>query len=836
MDINYFALVLFGILPSVLITLGLLKNTKLNLIDKIIFGICTSMMLPAFILFLTSLIGISYSYELAFVINAGLLLLSCFITGIPKLNLQLPDLLSKKSLPYVILVLIMVFALWARMQSLSTTFYEFDPYYYIFTTQYILTQGSIPIHDFTAWFPQGGGHRLAPVSNYLEANWYSLSQGTTFNQDMLTVVSNIYPPIVGMLICFLVFIIIREMYTTKVGLVAAGLAAVLPLLIQKFAAGEAEIQPYGIFALMFFIAAYVLLVNRKDVKFAILSAIAAISVIAGSQYFIVLSLVYGAYLGVRATLDFIKKEDTKEFLIHNGIIVGTILATAIIMSTYVPGYPLITRVAVVLLPYLFAVALWVAGNKFVKEQKDRIKVLEYVSIAFVVLLFITPLAGMIKDYVMTAVGFAGTSEALFMTVAEEAPTMGQLSGAFDILGYQILPGISFIHLVLAATALVLGYNAYKGSKVAILLLLLIFPISFIGIMKSKYLLQLGLMLILSIGILLGELERRMKDKKLVNTIIVAFLAITLLEPNLATMRFDGAVPNLIQVSVGNYFTNDTVDCAKMQNDGLETPTYLYCSKLPAYWTQTMDFIKYNTTNDSRIVSWWDYGHWINYFGERDCLTRNDHTNTTLDLMVANEYVNASPESLSQFMQTYNSTYAVFDVDLIQKWGALNFLSCVDNNETNMTYAKTYGIGSSNCEKEHSPEYIFVPESSTSSISDYCTNGMIRVQSTLGEKYCMNTTNGVMVYQDNMTKQNRAIPVSPQLTQANGKQYVVYMLLYFKDSSVWQDGISGWADRKGKFYDSNFYSAFFLGQLDGFTKVFDNSQVKIYKNVGMSMSG
>ena len=61
--------------------------------------------------------------------------------------------------------------------------------------------------------------------------------------------------------------------------------------------------------------------------------------------------------------------------------------------------------------------------------------------------------------------------------------------------------------------------------------------------------------------------------------------------------------------------------------------------------------------------------------------------------------------------------------------------------------------------------------------------------------------------------------------------MVITLLYTKDT-IWPGAngtiTSGWADRKGKFYDSNMYNAFVLQDLPGYTLVYNTQQIKVYR--------
>ena len=857
------------LVPGVLLALPLLKNSKLHLFEKCMFGLMVGMVVPPFILVALSLVGIGYSFGLMlFVLGlatlAGLLLnftayakgKLVFRVGAIKelfnadLNLEKKEDI-KRAAVWLILLAIMLWAFWARMQSLSPIFYEFDPYYYMQSTKWVLTDGEIPAHDYTGWYPLGSSHRMAPLTNYIEAQWYSIhTRGGAFDRDLLTLVANTYPPLVGALLCFLVFIIAKEEWGRHYGLAAAAFAAVLPRLIMKFSAGSAELQPFGIFAIFFFAAAYSLMLRRKSRGLAILAGIAALTVITGTQYFIILTLVYGGYLGLQATFDYLRGKDLREFLTLNAyVLAGVFIASAALSVHLSQPFFILDKPMLLLAALAYGCGLqYVQGR--IKGAEEKVYSLLGVAVICALLLLATGLGDRLITAITTAAGFATQTTPLFMTVAEESPTAGEFSGSFDLLGYAIAGDITLIHVTLFLAAFAFAYAAYRDSKSALLLALLIFPISWVGLNKSKYVLQLGFMLILALCAVFGELQALMErifkeEKRAVKLsfmlIMLSITALVVLEPSIEDGKFGlrGSPVELYSASSGAQYWNQdgSPNCNELGMAGHGTAYYLYCSRMPDYWTEPMRWLREETPQETRILSWWDYGHWTNYFGERDTVTRNDHPHPEMDLMVADKFVfgprdnNQSGEAdMLQFMRDHKATHVLFDYDLIAKWGALNFLACVHNNETNMTYAKENGMGNSQCERNHDFERVIIPMQR--SASDYCNSPypeiqFVRARSTFGYSYCVAEeiqdgyqVPSFMVYEDNMSKQNAGYLVFPQLVDYGGRQQAVYTVLYPEE---------GYEDRKGRFYDSNFYKGFFLGKLEGFEVAYEyreNGQVMI----------
>ncbi|MEM0438333.1 MAG: hypothetical protein QXU54_03480, partial [Candidatus Micrarchaeia archaeon] len=253
---------------------------------------------------------------------------------------------------------------------------------------------------------------------------------------------------------------------------------------------------------------------------------------------------------------------------------------------------------------------------------------------------------------------------------------------------------------------------------------------------------------------------------------------------------------------------------------------LYCNVIPAYWYEPMLWMKENIKDNSYVISWWDYGHWTNYFGRQRTVTRNDHPFVALDLEVADKFVAGDEKDLYTYMQSRNSTYALFDIDLIGKWGALTYLSCVYNNETKASELPA----ESQCSASYQFERVYSPRNPT--ISQMCEVGDMYgavAVSSFRRQYCLVNAGGMgLVFDPSTGKQINALPVGMGSYRAqDGRVYDEYLMVYAEDALD---------SAPGRGYKSNFYKAFFLGKLDGFEQVYPDTKgigilpVRIYKRV------
>jgi hypothetical protein len=312
----------------------------------------------------------------------------------------------------------------------------------------------------------------------------------------------------------------------------------------------------------------------------------------------------------------------------------------------------------------------------------------------------------------------------------------------------------------------------------------------------------------------------------------------------------------------------------------ETTTAFYrCQRLSEYWIDSMEWVKGNTEPNSRITSWWDYGHWINFFGERNAVIRNEHASHKMIGDVAHNYVDATPSELLSWMKEHDSKYALFDTELVYggsslggKYGALNYLSCARDNDTSVAQ----NPGESKCEADHLWETIFISSSpcTISSLTNrtgytaykiyvgqtylpyypgFCVNvvdanvaASCRINIRAVPTYCVgNTTlatgeSTYVTYYLNQTypngdlKLNKALLQLPyQLESTYHMGSVTSVTLFYTNDKIWLENgeiKSGYEDRKGKFYDSSLYHALFLNELPGFRLVYSSptGAVKIYK--------
>ena len=849
---------------------------------------------------------------------------------------------------WVALLAIMLLAFGTRMMSIGITpkFFEFDPYFDMLSTESILTFGYQVLYSPSAWptIPTGTSVRIQPLVPYLEAYWYSLANSlgphfTSFSTSLMSYVSGFYPPITAALLVFVVFMLLYYEYDKYIGLIGASLAATMPVLFTTFVSGEQLLEPWGIFTLFFFFAAYMLAIrNMKSTRLAILAGIAFASTFLGAHYYTVDAGVLGIYILIQGIISVFRRDLHWDFFRMNIIVIAVISIFLVMYHPYhatlsgripsILGIPLTVGLPIFA---LLIVAIFEYVPKLLKSRGVLFKRLDFntyltwfvvLVIILLIAVFVTPAGKPLRAYLNLSAKFTTPSSPLFMTVEEYIPTGFMYNFAAQGIGVvgASIAGVPVVlwFFTIAAVLLILIMVFYRNSKTGIFYLAIALPLLFAGFSEVKYLPHFGVAYIMLFGIVLGEtiyMARNGLDLSLKrlrhpsdapvpshetnNLLIVlaltvgifmvsSLLAFVFLFSLIFTHKLDSqrkrlwalAVALLVieiiavlvngspimgesqsvlsALSAASLTTSNPVNACSILSVTSSIGYDLYCNVVPQYWLAATAWMHQNIgPYGPRVLSWWDYGDWINWFGNTNAVLRGDNANAIEDYATAASFVLGSndsfgPSALSNIMNHNQTKYVLFDNQLVQKWQALDFLACVYVNATSRSYAIAQGqaqnppvpfaLGNSPCELRHDPVFVLVPlavltQSNATSLNYYCsisssnstyikalevTGGVL-----LNSSVCISSkpqvSGAAYLYSASGKKTNAVIQLSNYLgvTSVQGTEFVEYLALYLPNGP--NDTIT---DAPTEFYTSNYYRGFYLGSLPGFTQVYPSNATGI----------
>ena len=811
--------------PGILLALPFAKRARIPLPLAFGFGAAAGMVLVPLLGFAESLAGIPFSSTLAILNVSALSVAGAFLcirekafSGFGQVSDARAFLIANWH--WLALLLLMLFAFWFRSLGSEPYAYEVDPYFYLRATQFIVQEGAVPATDYLAWHPYPYTHRERPLTIYLAAGWYLLASPAEFSPEALYTASAPYPPLAAALTAFMIFALAYLVWGERWALLAAALFIFMPVTALKFGAGVVEQQPWGIFALMFFCAAYLLFLKNGGRLLAALAGLAMLGAVLGSKQDVFAIFVFAAFLSLQSLRGFLSGKLEKGFVLENAIVAaGGVLGVLLMLPYRAQGFA--SAGALIAVCCFSAALLVIMGLE--ANQGRRVQYLAALAAIAALALVITPLGPLLMQYANTYV--LGQATGLLAAIpVQEQLLRNDISLQLGPIGGSGLP-----MLALLASAFVLMMAVTSRDARPHLLALVLIPLALLGYSQGKFLLHLATILPIALAALGGELESYVRPPARVAEEKPALSFSIDLESGEATTKPGEAQPHarylplaIIAIAAMAVLAQAMpmlgaasaalggVDCKKLSAD---TASQLMCFKIPQNWADAMAWLASRGGNSSALA-WWDYGHWVNYLGQSPTLTRGDLAFPDMIADTAVIYSMGTPQDLAAYMREKGMRYVIFDFDLFSKWDAISHVACY---RTNATRAGFNSGKPSACEQELQFEYIFVPleGAAEGDLCDLNGTAALRVRSSFNRTYCVMSPRpgagaaALPVFFENGTQLNAGQQFMTQ-GLVGGRNSAV-MLLTYNESS--------WEHRPGKAYDSPFYSGFVLRKIPGLRQVY-----------------
>ncbi len=674
----------------------------------------------------------------------------------------------------ILLVLVVLFGFYGRIATswapvTDGVFFEFDPYYYDLVTEMIAKNGATEVTGPDAFFPQGKFHRDVPLLHYMTAGWYLVYQsiaGGVYDKMALVSIIQIYPPLVGALLSFLAFAMLRDETGDKIALLVAAMFAFTPQLIKKLGAGVSEQQPFGIFLMLLIFAVFALAVKHKSLRLAVFASASVFFAMIGTLQFIFPFMVLTGFILVQSLLDFVLgRLDRKSVAINATVAAGAVFGN-IVLNIY-QAAPIGLANGVILLlaslvPSILLLAATEAGllghahaasrRHNLSDVQARAGIVAGVLGLLLVLFIFSPLSAKVVGYVDAVLGISKTGKPILKTVQEEggsnpiydessygffhgwfgpenllvivtllvcglmvldllskkretealiagsvAVAIVAFNGGVDFL-VQTIAGIlglgqsvivqsfmeqdTLVFMAVSIAAVSISYLVSdRKSTIVLFSLLIFFPTAFIGLEKVKYTLHLAFALCILFGFLLAESARLFEEiaklMKLAQGETAAKLShsfVVIIGTLMVGAQFVYAVGSPMMISCDSQVNSITSQFAIPGVQTFSSIGTLCYGRITSDWLQATDWMKTSTPLGSRFMSWWDYGHWTTFFGERYTVIDPNNAYDEYDQEVAHAIVGDSFGELRRTMEYHNATYLMLDSELVPKWGALVYLS------------------------------------------------------------------------------------------------------------------------------------------------------------------
>ena len=523
---------------------------------------------------------------------------------------------------------------------------EFDPFFNYRATEYIVENGLeeyFEWHDDKTWYPAGRdvSHTSQFMLHVTTAITYQIFGGNSSLYDYAI----LFPAVIGSLTVIVIFALVRLFGGTFAGLISSLMFAVSLPIILRGTVGWFKSEPLGIFYGLLGLYLFLSAIKSENKRTAFLKIIFGAIVMSfgisswGGNQFLIIPI--GIFI---LALPFVNKNH--KFLLWSvPLFIGTFLLITGSFERPGPHFVFGLGGAVLGIPTIFLI-LSIFIHKITKGKN-------FVRNGLVFLLFVIVIGSsvlIINDeskflsipsfrYLNAMNPFLTSNDPLVDSIAEHASTSIDYSFLFHSV-WMIFAGIGI--WLLLSKKISENENLVKNDMKVFSLI-----IGITGVYVSSVFIRLevfasiSLIILGSIGvsILTKEIFKINLNQKKNNLIkilfvliIVSLFILPLIFPENSNWIVVHDMPPTIYTGASyNPPTND--------------------------WLETMEWIKLNTPENSKIASWWDYGYWITTLSDRTTYVDNATLNTKEIQKMATMFM-SSPDDSWKILNEMDADYVL----------------------------------------------------------------------------------------------------------------------------------------------------------------------------------
>lgn len=230
---------------------------------------------------------------------------------------------------------------------------------------------------------------------------------------------------------------------------------------------------------------------------------------------------------------------------------------------------------------------------------------------------------------------------------------------FFLLKYNFLVWVPFVALLIMILYLLFSKNK---DHFTLLLFAWIAVTLFMAWSKLKFTYTLGLPIAAGAGFLyyfLNENIEKLKSNKLIfRRIFAVFFAIIIFS----------------SVAAGTHFVSTKVPPINEE---------------PA-WENAFFWLYDNTPEGTKILNWWDYGHWLTYFSERKASTDNTNSSVIADANFAQFIITDDIKKTQEILDFYDSDYLIVDSGYFNRYNSFAAYAYITTNFSDPRVTKYMG--------------------------------------------------------------------------------------------------------------------------------------------------
>jgi len=529
---------------------------------------------------------------------------------------------------------------------------EFDPYYQYSLAEYMVENGLISPYwpppgwrDYQRWYPEGTNMvKSYPALPMTAAFFYVIISALGVNVPLMSFCA-LFPAMMGMLACLIIYFLGKDIGGKTVGLFAALLLALSPSFIQRTSLGFFDDETIGIFALLLFAFLFLKAIEEErsinsTVKYALASG-AALGYFCsgwGAAYYI---------LGMTVLFVFsliLLKRYTQRLLLSYCLAFGLALFIAINVPSLSTKY--LTTFAVLLVAGMFALLCLAEAFRTFASAKWKVLfvvvVLALLVGGFVLLWQLGYMRGITGKFLSVINPLVRSESPLIESVAEHRiSAWGSIYYEFGIGIIFFLAGLFFIlrdlnnnNLFLLIFGLTSLYFACSMVRLLVLMAPAFSLLAAVGITR----------MLKPFSTLLRE-PPKISVKKKYGLQHVG-------------KEFSGAAVFLIFLVL---MTSFAFPSPKVYRQAW-SPVTVTAGSLPIApnepvyeWLDMLNWLQSNLEATTVVCSWWDYGYWLTMLGNVTSLADNATINRTQIENIGFTFMANETQSL-KMLELYDAKY------------------------------------------------------------------------------------------------------------------------------------------------------------------------------------
>ncbi|XP_008543151.1 dolichyl-diphosphooligosaccharide--protein glycosyltransferase subunit STT3A [Microplitis demolitor] len=538
----------------------------------------------------------------------------------------------------------------------ESVIHEFDPYFNYRTTKYLAEEGFYSFHnwfDDRVWYPLGRiiGGTIYPGLMVTSATLYRLAQMLNIPIDIRNVCVFL-APLFSSFTTIVTYLLTKELKDSSSGLFAACMIAIVPGYISRSVAGSYDNEGIAIFCMLFTYYMWIKAVKTGAIFWSTCAALAYFYMVSSwGGYVFLINLIPLHVLTLMVTGRFSHRIYTAYSILY---CIGTILSMQIAFVGFQPvqSSEHMLALGVFGLCQIHAFVDYLRSklseNDFELLFRGLIASMLTISCVIGGILTITgkisPWTG--RFYSLLDPSYAKNHIPIIASVSEHQPTSWS-SFYFDL---QVL-------VFLFPAGLYICFSKLTDSNI-FLILYGVTSLYFAGVMVRLMLVLAPVMCILGgIGVssLLLTYMKQLESNKVVEKKSRKF-------ENNYVLR--GEVAMLFIAIVGMLFFSYTLHCTWVTAEAYSSPSIVLSARSPDGGRMIFDdfreayyWLRMNTPEDAKVMSWWDYGYQITAMANRTILVDNNTWNNT-HISRVGQAMASSEEKAYQIMRELDVNYVL----------------------------------------------------------------------------------------------------------------------------------------------------------------------------------